>query len=153
MQCDAGADPGVVGTVLRTEVDALLLIGAARRELAADGEPSAPCPSGPRHRDRGLGVVIEREELVRRAFEFVLQRRVDAVPGDPEEADLATRPVDLGRHRFVTASVVLAGSSNGAMSTIGRSLERSTWRWAPLLTTGSVRRCYGRVAQLVRALP
>ena len=153
VQCDAGADPVVVGIVLGAEVDALLAVGAARRELAADREPSAPRPPGPRHRDRRLGVG-------RRAR----RTRAPSVRGRPaasgrRRARRSRRSRSRGHARSISvatdviARVVPAGSSKGAMSTIGRSVEPTTGRWAPLFTTGSVRLRYGRVAQLVRALP
>ena len=61
------------------------------------------------HRDRGLGLVGEREELAGQPFEVVSQPGLDAVPGDEEEATVpagridraADRELSAGRRRWV----------------------------------------------------
>ena len=80
----------VVGVVLLTEVDALLLVRMTGGELAADREPAAPCESCSRHRNGRLRFVGEREELASRFVEVTPQARVYAVAADDEEPEVAT---------------------------------------------------------------
>ncbi len=94
------------------DVEALLLVGHAGRQLAAHGEPPSPRPSAPGHGDLGLALVGEGEEGPGRGLHARQQGRIDAVPDDGGEAvgaegdvqgvsrGVGTRP-DLGDHRAV----------------------------------------------------
>ena len=99
VQRQSGADARIVGTELLAEVDALLAIGHARRQLSAEREPTAPRPPAVRHRDGRLLVVRSREELARQPVDALDEAGRHVVPDHVEEPGLATRDVDRGRHR------------------------------------------------------
>ncbi len=71
---------------LGAEVQALLPVGAAGRQLAAEREPAAPGAAAERHRVAGLGLFGQVEEAVAQGFEALAERLVDAVADDVEEA-------------------------------------------------------------------
>jgi len=112
VQGTPGTDAWVIRAVLLAEVDALLLVRTARRELPAHREPAAPREPGSRHRDGRLPLVGEREELTRRLVELTPQLRVDAVAADDEEPEVAARLVDRlgdGAHLGVSACAAKRG--------------------------------------------
>ena len=57
VQRPPGPDPGVVLVEVDPEVEALLGIRDASGQLAADGEPPPPRPTGECHRDGRLGLI------------------------------------------------------------------------------------------------
>src|SRR3546814_997671 len=87
----------MLGRQLAAEVEALLAIGPAGGELAAEREPAAPGAPAPGHGDLLLGRFRQREELSRRRIERADDRLADAVPGHVEEAAGAAGRLDLPR--------------------------------------------------------
>ncbi len=53
----------MTGGELGAEIQTFLRVGNARRELAAEWEPSSPGPAGPRHGDRSLFAFRPGEEI------------------------------------------------------------------------------------------
>ena len=101
----ACADQRVIGTELFTEIDALLLIGTARRELVADWEVTAPRTTGQRHSNAQFQPNVLREELAAQGDEARLQLLVNAVTDNVKEAAFATRPPKLcGRRAALSCS-------------------------------------------------
>src|SRR5262249_34184649 len=99
-----GADARIGRVELGAEVDALLPVRLARRELRAEREPAAPRAAAALHRDRALRVVRLREKPCRQRDEPLLERGIDAVPDRVEEAVLATRGADRARGRAPIAA-------------------------------------------------
>ena len=117
---------GSSGRELLAEVQAFLLVGDARRELAPEREPAAPRAPAVLHRDRRLLRFRQREELARELFDAGLQLRRDAVTDHVEEPGVAARGVDLVGHRTDTRRV----------------RRRATGR-SPATVTSSARRAVG----------
>ena len=95
----AACRPRVVGWQLFSEVDALLAVRPARRELALEREPTPPgpataCPS----RSRPCPDRTRRRTSRPAASHPLLEVLVDAVALDVEEAEVTARPIDLGGH-------------------------------------------------------
>jgi hypothetical protein len=84
----AGEDPRVVRRQLRPEIEALLLVRPAGRELVADAKITPPGPAAQGHADSQFALQVLREEPAAEVAQPVLQRLVDAVPDDVEEAAL-----------------------------------------------------------------
>ena len=96
VQRPAGPHPGVVLVEIGAEVQAFLEVGDASGELAADGEPPPPRPTGVGHRDGRLGLIGQGEELPGGVLERGAQRGVDAVAHDLEHAGLLSGLGELG---------------------------------------------------------
>ena len=98
VQWRSGEYAWVIRRMLESDVQTLLAVGNPGRQLAADREPAPPSGPGVRHRVRRLVGVVELEEATGEGVHPGEQRRVDAVSGHTEEAQLAARGVDLARH-------------------------------------------------------
>jgi hypothetical protein len=87
----------MVGAELGADVQALLPVGPARGQLAAEREPAAPGTAAEGHRVARLGLFGKREEAVAQVFEAPAEGLVDAVADDIEEAVRAARVADAVR--------------------------------------------------------
>ncbi len=104
---------------LGAEVQALLPVGSARRQLAAERKPAAPGTTAERHRVARLGLFGKGEEAVAQVFEAPAERLVDAVADDIEEAVRAARFADAVRD--------LVG--RGAQIDQGQVVHRGRRKW------------------------
>ena len=82
---------------LGAEVQALLPVGPAGGQLAAERKPAAPGATTERHRVARLGLFGKGEEAAAQIFQTLTQRLVDAVPDDIEEAVRAASFADALR--------------------------------------------------------
>ena len=119
------SDSGVVARVIEPDVQALLAVGSARCDLAANRKPSAPSRAGAMHRDEFFDRVGLLEELARETLHPGEQHRLDAVPNDAEEAQLAARSIDLQRDLGGTAGVVHEGRDVDQRQLVDRRCRRS----------------------------
>ena len=87
VQRHAGAHARVIGSELGAEVDALLPVGHARRQLAADREPAAPRAPAVRHRD--LGLLARRSAKNSRASRSSSASSVAGTPWTRDQAEAA----------------------------------------------------------------
>ena len=97
MHRNAGLHARIVAAQFRSEIDAFLQIGLARREFAADRKETAPRTAAARHRDLLLLVERQREEGARGRVKPRNRCGRDAVAGNVEEAGVAAGAGDLAR--------------------------------------------------------
>ena len=88
----------VIVTQLGAEVEALLAIGSAGCELAANRKIPAPGSAAFFHSDRELLFKILIEKPSAQFFQAALKGIVHSVPGDVEESRFATSPADLSSY-------------------------------------------------------
>ena len=100
----AGDDAWIVRRQLLAEVEALLAVRATRRQFSADREPTPPRRPAARHGDRRLLALRLPEEGAGLRFELGTQSRVDTVPADAEEPDVAARLIERGRDSRCSSS-------------------------------------------------
>ena len=104
---------------LGAEVQALLPVGTARGQLAAERKPAAPGPAAERHGVACLGLFRKGEEAAAQVVEAQAERRVDAVADDIEEPVRAARFADAQRD-FV---------GRGAQIDQGQVVHRGWSKW------------------------
>ena len=94
------AGPTAGSSAQLAEVDALLVVGHARRQLAVEREPARATPArrGP-SRSRALTSSGRAKNSRARPSSSAQPAGRYAVAGDPEEAEVAARLVDGRRHR------------------------------------------------------
>src|SRR5581483_8867808 len=86
----ARAHPRMVRRQVQTEVEALLVVGGAGRELGAEGKISAPGPPPALHRDLHLRREVAFEETSGTGFEAQLEPRIDAMTDGIKKSRVAT---------------------------------------------------------------
>src|SRR6185503_2458354 len=94
VQWQAFDDTRIAFIQLFAEIEALLQIGHAGREFAANRKITAPCTPAPRHGDLHFSFFSKREETPAGSVECGERRIADAVVGGVEETEVTASLAD-----------------------------------------------------------